>query len=151
MGDTNADGVLQARRFAMDALARREHSVQELERKLESKDLDPRDVRIALTELQADGLLSDERFAEALVSSWSRRGKGPLRIRHDLKNKGVSEVLIDQALESSHTDWYALAREVMAKKFGASSAQDIKERAKRSRFLHYRGFDGEQIRHALEN
>ncbi len=150
MTDKTADGVLKARRFAMDALARREHSQVELERKLGAKGLEPQDIHQALAELKEDGLLSDTRFAEALCHSWARRGKGPLRIRVDLKAKGVSAQLIDATLSELEIDWFEVAREVSTKKFGDSPPEDAKERAKRSRFLHYRGFDGEQIRHALD-
>ena len=89
MTDRIADGVLKARRFAMDALARREHSQVELERKLAAKWVGVGRYSTSVdNDLKEDGLLSDTRFAEALCHSWARRGKGPLRIRADLKTSG---------------------------------------------------------------
>jgi regulatory protein len=51
------------RRVAMDLLARREHSVLELTRKLQARGFEPQLVDAALQQLVADGLLSDARFA----------------------------------------------------------------------------------------
>ncbi|TNE76319.1 MAG: regulatory protein RecX, partial [Gammaproteobacteria bacterium] len=42
-------------------------------------------------------------------------------------------------------DWFLLAAEVMRRKYGGASCDNFQERARRSRFLQYRGFSGEQI------
>ena len=43
----------------------------------------------SIKELIEDGLLSDERFAESYFQSRKNRGHRPLRIRNELKQKGV--------------------------------------------------------------
>lgn len=144
----------QLRIAAMDYLARREHTAAELETKLRGRFRDNPEVEVLLPEviqqLQRDGLQSDERFAEAFVRGRCAKGHGPLRIARDLRQKGLSSALIHHHLNSSEVDFFALAASVARKKFGPLPAADIKEQARRIRFLNYRGFTGEQASCALE-
>ena len=135
----------------MDLLARREHTRAELVRKLKQRGavaelLDP-----ALDELEADGLQCDQRYADAFVRSRVGRGQGPVRIRHELGQRGVATDLAETALAEADTDWDALAAEVRHGRFGAALPGDFRERARQARFLTYRGFSAEQVRHALES
>ena len=133
----------------MDLLARREHSVLELRRKLDKRDMSGELVEQALLGLVEDGLLHEGRFAESFVSSRITKGQGPLRIRADLSERGVRESLIEQALAESECDWFELAARVRLKRFGSDVPRDFPERAKQSRFLQYRGFTSDQIRSAV--
>lgn len=141
--------LTDARRTAMDLLARREHSVLELRRKLAKRDMSGEVAEQALQGLVADGLLDESRFAESFVSSRISKGQGPLRIRGDLSERGVAGELVEQALESTDCDWFELARQVRARRFGPEAPGDYPERARQSRFLQYRGFSSEQIRFAV--
>ena len=67
----------------------------------------------------------------------------------DIRQKGIAEDLFNVAVETSDTDWFALAREVAERKFGRSLTIDQKDRARRMRFLQYRGFNFDQIKYAL--
>lgn len=136
---------------AMNALARREHGREELAAKLEGKFPDHRlMVPAVLSRLEEEGLLSDTRFAEAYTRSRISRGQGRLRIANDLKRKGVGEAVIDAALAGADMDWPGLAVEVLIKRFGNTPAVDRREKARRIRFLQQRGFNGDEIRHALD-
>jgi len=129
----------------MDLLARREHTRQELRRKLERKGCDGTLVEEVLAQLAAEGLLSDGRFAESYVNARVARGEGPARIRAALREKGVDEALIAEALEGVEADWRALAEAAWRKRFAGKPPQDHKERARQARFLQQRGFTMEQI------
>ena len=135
----------------MDLLARREHSVRELRQKLVAREFDPEEAEEAIQHLIAEGLQSDARFAEAYTASRLRTGKGPVRIRNELEQRGVAAELIDASLAGVDVDWFECARAVRVRKFGAASPDDFHERARQSKFLQYRGFTGEQIRSALDN
>ncbi len=135
----------------MDLLARREHSHRELTRKLLSKGFEPEPLQQALADLQADGLLSDARFAEAYLGMRVAKGYGPQRIRMELQERGVDEALISECLAATQQDWFAAANAVRRKRFGATLPADFKERAKQARFLQYRGFSTEQVKTALED
>ena len=133
----------------MDLLARREHSRLELERKLQAKGHAPVDIERVLHELSTEGLLSDERFTEAFISSRRQRGSGPIRIAMELQQRGVSEELIQCHLDEQDSQWLSVANKVREKRFGHRPPGDFKERARQMRFLQYRGFTMAQIQQAV--
>lgn len=141
--------VRSIREVAMDYLSRREHTRHELLQKLLVKDFDFDEVDAALSRLVEQGLLSDERFTEAYVRQRSLRGIGPLKIRAELRQKGVAEQVIDSWLNDQESYWSEQARAVRERKYGHAPIEEIKEKARQMRFLHSRGFSTEQIRHAL--
>lgn len=133
----------------MDLLARREHSRRELRTKLVSRNFSPAEVDSVLDQLAEEGLLSDERFAEAYVASCLRKGHGPKRIRKELEERGVSDVIIVEHLEQPEINWSELAVEVRCKKFGDQTVSNFREWAQQAKFLQYRGFTNGQIRDVL--
>ena len=133
----------------MDYLARREHGRVELANKLTKFGFDPHIADDAIERLIADGLQSDERFVEAFVRSRINQGKGPARIRADLKHRGLPGSLIDNGLLGAEQNWYDLAREVHARKFGHNRPRDFKEKARQMRFLQSRGFEQDHIQAAV--
>ena len=139
----------EARKKAMDLLARREHSRAELERKLTAAGFDADVVADALQQLVDDGLQSDRRFVESFVQSRISQGKGPLRIHADLGQRGVAAGLVDAVLAEADEDWFALARNARQKKFGRSRPADFRDKARQMRFLQYRGFEPDQVQAAV--
>jgi len=135
---------------AVRLLARREHSSQELRRKLRARGHDDKQVDDVLAKLEANRLQSDERFTGSFVTHHARRGQGPVRIRAELRQQGISEAQIEQHLATAEQDWARLAAEVRQRKFGAGLPSTASERAKQARFLQYRGFNSDQIRAALD-
>lgn len=134
------------RRAAMDYLARREHSRRELMDKLTRKFPAAADLAEEVVDrLHEEGLQSDTRLAEAFVRARSGRGQGPVKIRAELRHKGVDDHVIDMALEASGVDWFDLIEQVARKRFGDTRPADARERSKRSRFLQQRGFSFEHI------
>ncbi len=130
-------------------LARREHSGQELQAKLCAKGYPEGVAGEVVAALVREGLASDARFAEALSSVRRVRGYGPLRIRHELEQRGVSGELIDRWLDMSGADWIEQVRRVREKKFGQQKPKDFAERARQMRFLQQRGYTHDQITQAL--
>ncbi len=134
---------------AMNWLARREYSLAELRAKLAEHEFSPDVIEATVAALAADNLVSDERFAEALVAVRVRKGQGPVRISAELKRRGINRELIRLNVDEVGLEWNNLACEVRRKKFGAMMPADFKEKARQMRFLEYRGFAGEHIRSAL--
>ncbi|HZQ60340.1 MAG TPA: regulatory protein RecX [Casimicrobiaceae bacterium] len=95
-------------------------------------------VDATLDELAALGLLSDERYANALVArkagSYSRRA-----IVESLKTQGVSGATIDSALAGHELDDEAAMRALWERRFGHAPA-DERNKARQVRFLQSRGF-----------
>jgi regulatory protein len=134
---------------AVRLLARREHSIDELRRKLASRGYSPDTIEPVIQKLAGKRLVSDERFTSSFVHHHAKRGQGPVRIRAALRQQGIAGDQVEEALRSAEIDWAQLAREVRRRKFGATPPRGLAERAKQARFLQYRGFDSEQLRAAF--
>ena len=78
----------------MNLLARREHSTRELRDKLLVRGFEEDEITPALQLLSQEGLLSDERFTESFIHWRIGRGSGPLKIRAELRQRGVADEII---------------------------------------------------------
>ena len=140
---------------AVGLLARREHSVKELTAKLVSRGIGSELIESVISRLIEERLQSDERFAEVYLRQRSLKGYGPVRIGVELRERGIDDSLISaqfrQAVDEDEIDWFERAAAAYAKKYGGRPIEDIKERAKRMRFMQYRGFSHEQIATAIES
>jgi regulatory protein len=142
---------IEARKKAMDYLARREHARGELLDKLTRFGFAGETAAAAVDQLVDDGLQSDERFAEAFVRSRINQGKGPVIIRADLRQRGLAGPVIDLAIEDAGEDWHALAHDVRLKKFGPDTPSEYREKARQMRFLQSRGFEQDHIQAAVSD
>ncbi|HJN50428.1 MAG: regulatory protein RecX [Pseudomonadales bacterium] len=134
------------RRTAMDMLARRDHSLHELRSKLARRFSSATDlIADEVDKLKQEGLQSDERMADHLIRSRVGKGQGPAKIKAELRAKGLSDDLIQHALQQTDVDWGNLVKEVACKRFGDTPPVNQRERAKRVRFLQQRGFLFEHI------
>ena len=135
------------RERALGYLARREHSRLELERKLAPHAENPEELSNVLDVLEQRGLLSAQRMVEQVVHG--RRSKfGSQRIVHELREKGIDENLIAEALPGLKETELDAAREVWRKKFDVAPA-NAKEHNKQVRFLMSRGFASDVIHKVL--
>lgn len=135
---------------ALGLLTRREHSRKELSRKLSARGVEPADVRSAVERLAGEGWQSDERFAEALVRSRVSGGYGPLRIRAELSTHGLGRDAVAAAMATFEGDWTETARDLVRRRFGPVSRNDMAQRRKIADFLIRRGFDGATVRTASQ-
>ena len=69
-----------------------------------------------------------------------------MRLRQELRERGIIDELIDNCINSLDIDWMDTLTSVREKKFGTNLPTDYKGQIKESRFLQYRGFTSEQIR-----
>ncbi|MEM9305024.1 MAG: regulatory protein RecX [Pseudomonadota bacterium] len=140
----------EARERAIRWLAVRERSAQELRRRLAEAGFDADVAAEAVASLIDERLQSDERFTEIFVRSRRARGQGPFRIRVELEQQhGIDGETVRRHLHGEEADWYEAAWEAARKKF-RGPARDLRDRAKRTRFLTGRGFERDQIESALE-
>jgi regulatory protein len=132
----------------MQYLARREHSRAELHAKLQPYVQEGDDLEAVLDGLEQNNWLSDARAANMLVDS--KRGRfGTQRIAHELRQKGIAENLIADAIPQLKETELDAAREVWRRKFGVQP-QDQKEKARQVRFLQSRGFSLDVIFNVLK-
>ena len=147
--DDRFSNPIEARKKAMDYLARREHGRAELINKLTKFGFEAATADDAVAELVEDNLQSDQRFVELFIASRISQGKGPVKIRADLRERDIGGGIVDIGLQDADQDWYASACAVREKKFGQEYPADFNEKARQMRFLQSRGFDTEQIRAAV--
>lgn len=138
------------RRVALNMLARRDHSRQELSQKLKAKGCGGEDIKTVLDALVQEGLINEPRFAENYI--YWRRGKGfgPARIAMELQTRGIASETIAQHLQIADNAWFTEARKVWQKHFRGKLPHDNQSRARQMRFLQYRGFTREQIESVLD-
>lgn len=127
-------------------MARREHSRDELAGKLAGYG-DPGEIAPLLDALQQEGLLSDARYAEALRQARAGR-HGSVRLREDLRRKGVSAELIESECREARAADLEAARQVWCRRFAALPA-DPREKARQFRYLLGRGFPSEVVAQVL--
>ena len=132
----------------MDFLSRREHSSREILNKMSNRVESKEMLLDSIKELVDDGLLSDERFAESYFQSRKNKGYGPLRIRNELKQRGIGDQLFFTL--SNEVNWSKYALEALRKKINGDLPTEIKGVLKLKRFLNYRGFDFQDIDRAFE-
>jgi regulatory protein len=146
-GTTLASKVLRA---AVALLARRDFSRAELRVRLlrtAGAEAGAAEIDRVLDAVQAQGLLSEDRFVEEFIRTREARF-GPVRLRHELLRRGVAEERIEAALKQHLRDEYAAAHALWLKRF-KSAPPDAREWARQARFLGARGFSHDVIRKVL--
>jgi regulatory protein len=139
------------RQRALDYLAKREYSVTELSKKLATVanqyELDATQIPEILEDFKKRNWLSDSRFTEQIVHA--RQSKfGSARVANELREKGVSDDLIADALVAIKSHELENAKQVWRKKY-AHPPQSREEWAKQARFLQSRGFGFEIIKRVI--
>lgn len=145
-----ADDPAAVRAKALELLARREHSRLELCQKLIQRGFSADRIESALDQLAEEGLLDEARFAELYACGRADKGYGPLRIGRELRERGVSQDLVDTVLTGLENDWLPKLRELHRKRFKSLVPTDMAERMRQTRVLRQHGFTLEQIKHFLQ-
>ncbi|VTM58515.1 Regulatory protein RecX [Klebsiella pneumoniae] len=147
---------------AIRILAMRDHSEQELRRKLVAPGDEQKPVLRRWTPPPTswsrfvawcieNRYLDDNRFVGQFIASRSRKGYGPARIRQELSQKGIARQVVDQAMRKCDIDWVSLAREQAQRKYGEPLPSAFTEKVKVQRFLLYRGYLMEDIQEIWRN
>ena len=137
------------RTTALKLLAGRDFGRRELLARLARKGYPAELNQSVVEQLASERLLSEGRFVTQFIRQHAGRGHGPVRIRLELRERGIDAETIESALEESGEDWVESARLARRRKFGAEPPADFRQRAKQARFLQYRGFAADQVRAAL--
>ncbi len=140
------------RQRALEYLGKREYSYVELSHKLKpyAESEDPREeIKVILDDFVERKWLSDARFAEQITHVRQRKF-GANRIANELREKGVSDALIADAMASIEGNEFDNALNVWQKKYG-KVAESREEWAKQARFMQSRGFGFDVIKQVLSN
>ncbi len=135
------------RQRALEYLGKREYSYVELGQKLKTYAEEDDDIAAILDDFKKRGWLSDARFTEQIVHARSHKF-GSAKIANELREKGVSQELIETAIEQVKENELDNAKEIWRKKFKSIPASRD-EWARQARFLQSRGFGFDVIKKVL--
>jgi regulatory protein len=162
------DAKWRIRQAALHLLSYRPRAEQELRSRLRSKEFPPALVEWCLRVLEEQGLIDDHAFASAFVRSRIRlRPRGRFRLAQELRQKGVSAEVAEQAIaetfEDEETSERALACEAargwlirqgsrLAESLASTDRSREREQARQRlhAFLGRRGFGPDVIRTGME-
>jgi regulatory protein len=120
---------------ALRALRHRDRSSSELRSRLAEHGYGSQECEEAIETLVRTGLVDDLRYAEARARSLAERGAGDLRIRHELGRAGISDELVQQALDTLEAEADRARNVVFRRGAGAKTA----------RYLYGKGFSDDVI------
>lgn len=135
-----------AYRKAINFISYRQRTEFEVTRKLRSLDYNDNIIDLVIKRLRNAGLIDDERFALLWVENRSNtKPRGYRRLSFELKNKGISEDIIENTLGTAEEE-KELAKRAALKKFRHLPEKEP-EAFKKKLFSHlaYRGFTYDTI------
>lgn len=146
---TVEEQLVAARAFAMRSLARRESAGSELARRLRQQGYREEVIEAVVDYCRGYNWVNDVRYGAMAVRAGAAKGHGPLKIRFDLRRKGLDDMQIDAAFAQPELDWFELALELLARRARIADLADFKLRMKWLKYLLGRGFSQEQARYAM--
>ena len=135
---------------ALAWLGRQEYFEVKFRNKLAQHEASPEHIELIVQEFIERNWLSEQRYCDGFVRGRINKGHGRIRINADARQKGLAQDCLSKALVENDIDWFEQAHTTYAKRFGDKPIADLKERAKRMRFMQYRGFTIEQVNYAIE-
>ncbi|MFR9703260.1 regulatory protein RecX [Aeromonas sanarellii] len=146
---TFEEQLAAARAYAMRSLARRESAESELARRLRQQGYQEEVIEAVLDYCRGYNWVNDERYGAMAVRAGAAKGQGPLKIRFDLRRKGLDDGQIDAAFEQPELDWFELALALLERRASVAELDDFKLRMKWLKYLLGRGFTQDQARYAI--
>ncbi len=132
---------------ALNLISRRPRSEWELEDYLKRKDYDKEVAQQIIEKLRERGFVNDSEFARRWVENRRLlKATSKRRLRQELKQKRVSDEIIDHALEEDETDEREVVRELVERKRKQTKYQDD---LKLMQYLSRQGFSYDMIKDVM--
>jgi regulatory protein len=153
LGDTREKAFKKELVRCMRSLARRSRTEQQIRNSLQDRELDSATIEKIISELAEHSFLDDERFARDYTGAKLRFGFGLMRIRNELRERGVAESLIEKAAQTAResdqeTEAFRVAVDKRIRAKGKpDSARELKNLVD---YLARRGFTHERVRKELQ-
>lgn len=139
----------RAKQSAYRLLSYRDRSVKEIETKLAEKGYSEEIIAEVIASLKEANYLDDDRFARQWVRfRTEHRHFGPIRLKRELLEKGISSEEADRAIEGRSEEWDLVeqAEAALRRRLkDPSLLHDLKTRQKAYAFLQRKGFNTETI------
>ncbi len=139
---------------ALNFLSYRARSIREMEIYLSQKNFDDTVIKEVIPKLIKFDLLDDRQFAKEWLEYSVRRGRGSLRIKYELEEKGVDKEIIKEVLEeninfnSEYQTSYSVVEKYLPYQYDRN---DLHLKRKTAQYLKRRGFPGDIINIVLKN
>ncbi|MEA2065736.1 MAG: RecX family transcriptional regulator [Thermotogota bacterium] len=128
----------------------RERSKYEIKKKLRSEGFNDQVIEDVVEKLSEKNILNDNRFTRMYIEDSIRiKKRGPHRVRRELKNLGIEDYLISDALKEFRDDFIETLG-VVIENYTPDKRMDEKELLKLKRKLYRKGFSVEDIESEFE-
>lgn len=123
-----------------------------LYKKIRTKHWSRDDAEKVIEELKEENLINDEKFIELFVKDRTTlKPKGKKLLTRELKQKGISDDLIEKYFSINEIDEEKLALQILEKRWPRFRSLDSRKRFEKSyRFLISRGFSFDACRKTIE-
>lgn len=140
----------KARDTAFNILSRKSITSASLTDSLIQKGYDSVVAYEVIRELTELGYIDDESYGIMFLEYCHEKMWGKKKIRYEMKQKGLSDDIIENILQSYNEDDYlADMADLIISKYSARDLGDMKTKAKITRFFASRGFDFSKIDSAI--
>lgn len=144
------DQYVRAKQRALDYLAHKPRTEQEVRRRLQRKDVPSPVVEDVVARLHELDYLDDEAYAQDYVRNrFASKKYGPVRIRRELVERGIDRHTAEAAVDDlfAEKDVQAVAREHAEKRWSRVADEEDPRRRKQKlyRYLRRRGFTSDTI------
>lgn len=146
--------VSKAKEYALRLLGYRQRSISELKMRLEKKGFSSALIKKTIAYLREIDLLNDETFTRMWIRERMRtRPEGITLLRHQLKDKGISEVIIEKAIAECTRDYdeRKVAKDLVAsRRKRYKNVEPLKVKKRLYDYLRRRGFSYDTIIDAID-
>ena len=124
-----------------------ERTVNQVREKLAGKGIDARNTKIIIEKLIHEGFLNEERYAISYMLGKFHQNKwGRIKIRYSLRNKGIDERTIENAIRHiDENEYVALIRKLIKKKAAEIKSEPYVKKNKIANFLIGKGFEADFV------
>ena len=141
--------ISQAKKKALKLLEYQDRTEKQLRDKLKEGGFPPFAVNEAVAYVRSFHYIDDSRYAAAFVEG-RKSSRSRFELYHMLKERGISEELIERTLEEAELDESAALETLFRKKYGSKDLTDPKTYEKAFRYFSTKGYRYQDIKKALE-
>lgn len=152
----DTDRIVRAKQRALDYLAYKPRTTEEVRRKLRKKEIPRAIIDTVIDQLTERGYLDDDEYARMYVQRrFSHKGYGPVRLQAELQKRGIDRPLAETAVEElfAEEDQLDAARRQAEARWPRITRRKDDPRKRRDslyRYLKRRGFTYDVIREVID-
>lgn len=141
----------RAMNSAVYYLSRSDHSKAEMQKYLERREYFPEIIDEVMSKIQDYGYINDQRYANHLVESGAKvKGKSKRAIKYQMKEKGLDENTIEDALQGFNDEDEKINAMKVAKKYYAKNLEKNEFKRKASAALARRGYAWDVVKEVID-